>query len=106
MVILQRIGLAAIVALSLVAGTMVTPAAVSACSQYVSGYYRSNGTYVSGYSRTCADSTVTNNYSYPGNYNPNTGRVTSGYSGYSSSWPSYSSPSSCYYSSWYGRYIC
>jgi hypothetical protein len=103
MVILQRIVLATIVALGLVVGTMATPSAVSACSQYVSGYYRSDGRYVSGYYRTCANSTVTDNYSYPGNYNPYTGRTTSGSS---FSWPSYSSPSSCSYSYFNTRYGC
>ena len=37
----------------------------------VRGYYRSNGTYVQPYVRTSPNSTVTDNYSYPGNYNPN-----------------------------------
>lgn len=45
---------------------------------YVNGYYRSNGTYVKGYYRTEADGNPYNNYSYPGNYNPNTGKVTGG----------------------------
>jgi Putative peptidoglycan binding domain len=45
---------------------------------YVNGYYRSNGTYVNGYYRTTADGNPYNNYSTPGNYNPNTGTVTGG----------------------------
>lgn len=45
---------------------------------YVNGYYRSNGTYVNGYERTAPDSSPYNNYGYPGNYNPNTGSITSG----------------------------
>lgn len=45
---------------------------------HVSGYYRSNGTYVHGYERTAPDSNPYNNYSYPGNYNPNTGTITKG----------------------------
>jgi len=73
---------------------------------YVSGYYRSNGTYVSGYYRTEADGNPYNNYSYPGNYNPNTGSITGGSpatylnnyynnssDGHISSSPSYSYPS-------------
>lgn len=44
----------------------------------VSGYYRSNGTYVQGYERTAPDSSPYNNYGYPGNYNPNTGTITGG----------------------------
>lgn len=46
--------------------------------QYVNGYYRSDGTYVQGHWRTTPDSSPYNNYSYPGNYNPNTGRISSG----------------------------
>lgn len=45
---------------------------------HVNGYYRSNGTYVQGYERTAPDSSPYNNYSYPGNYNPNTGEITGG----------------------------
>ena len=54
--------------------------AEAACygSTYVDGYYRSNGTYVDGHFRTCPDSSPYNNYSFPGNYNPNTGRITGG----------------------------
>lgn len=39
---------------------------------HVRGYYRSNGTYVQPHERTAPNSTITDNYSYPGNYNPNT----------------------------------
>jgi hypothetical protein len=45
---------------------------------HVNGYYRSNGTYVNSYERTAPDSSPYNNYSYPGNYNPNTGSITGG----------------------------
>jgi len=38
----------------------------------VRGYYRKNGTYVQPHMRTAPNSTVTDNYSYRGNYNPNT----------------------------------
>jgi hypothetical protein len=48
---------------------------------HVNGYYRKNGTYVAPYTRTSPNSTKTDNYSYPGNYNPNTGKITPG--GYS-----------------------
>jgi len=37
----------------------------------VKGYYKSNGTYVQPHQRTAPNSTITDNYSYPGNYNPN-----------------------------------
>ena len=82
--------------------------ASAACygSTYVSGYIKSNGSYVSGHYRTCPDSSPYNNYSFPGNYNPNTGRITGGsrssyidnYYGYSSYSPrAYTSSSSSLY---------
>ena len=87
--------------------------ASAACygSTYVSGYLKSNGTYVSGYYRTCRDSRPYNNYSFPGNYNPNSGRITGGsrnsyidnYYGYSSYSPrAYTSSSSSLYGSIFG----
>lgn len=59
---------------------------------YVKGYFRKDGTYVAPHYRTSPDSTVTNNYSYPGNYNPNTGKITGG-STYNYTLPSTSSTS-------------
>jgi hypothetical protein len=44
----------------------------------VRGYYRKDGTYVQPYYRTNPDRTPYNNYSFPGNYNPNKGRITPG----------------------------
>ena len=44
----------------------------------VDGYVRRDGTYVSPYQRTNPDRSPYNNYDYPGNFNPNTGRVTPG----------------------------
>lgn len=89
----------------LLASTFFLGAINIASAGYVNGYYRSNGTYVNGYYRTSPDGNPYNNYSYPGNYNPNTGSITSGNpqtylnnyygnssSGYYSS-PSYSYPS-------------
>src|SRR3982751_405099 len=67
-----------------------------ACDSYVSGYTRSNGTYVNGYYRTCANSTVRDNYSYSGNYNSYTGNYGSNHY--------YNSPSSEYYSPSYSSY--
>jgi len=45
---------------------------------HVRGYYRKNGTYVQGYWRSSPDSDPTNNFSYPGNVNPYTGKVATG----------------------------
>lgn len=51
---------------------------VSFAQVHVRGYYRKDGTYVRPHVRTRPNHTVTDNYSYPGNYNPNTGRITGG----------------------------
>ncbi len=48
-------------------------------AERVSGYYRSNGTYVNGYNRSDANGTVQDNYSYKGNYNSYTGKTGSNY---------------------------
>jgi len=45
---------------------------------WVQGYYRSDGSYVSPHYRSNPDGNPYNNYSFPGNYNPNTGRITPG----------------------------
>lgn len=44
----------------------------------VKGYYKKNGTYVAPYIRSSPNSTKTDNYSYPGNVNPYTGKVAPG----------------------------
>jgi len=51
---------------------------ISSAQTWVNGYYKSNGTYVTGHYRTNPDGNPYNNYSYPGNYNPNTGKVSTG----------------------------
>ena len=58
-------------------------------AEWVSGYYRKNGTYVSGYYSLDSNNTVRDNYSYKGNINPYTGSTGSNYYR--------SSPSSEYY---------
>ena len=65
-------------------------------STYVSGYTKSNGTYVQGHYRTAPDATITNNWSTVGNVNPYTGKP--GTVSYSSSYSTYSSPSYSNYS--------
>ena len=80
------------------------PLEVDAGRVSVRGYYRKDGTYVSPHYRTAPDGNPYNNYSFPGNFNPNTGRITPGnpqtylnryYNRLSSSYsiPSYSTPS-------------
>ena len=61
----------------------------SSIAEYVSGYTKSNGTYVQPYYRSDRNSTVTDNYSYYGNTNPYT--ESTGTNKY------YDSPSSDYY---------
>jgi hypothetical protein len=45
---------------------------------YVEGYYRKNGTYVQPHYRSSPDNSPYNNYSYPGNINPYTGKEATG----------------------------
>lgn len=45
---------------------------------YVRGYYRSNGTYVHPHYRSSPDGNPYNNWSYPGNINPYTGKIATG----------------------------
>ena len=44
----------------------------------VNGYYRKDGTYVRPHYRSSPDGNPYNNYSYPGNVNPYTGKVATG----------------------------
>jgi hypothetical protein len=84
--------------LALVAAILASCAAAQA--EWVRGHFRSNGTYVSPYYRTRANSTVDDNLSYRG-YAPrySTSYFTySGY-GYTPRCSSYSSPASIYGSS-------
>ena len=66
---------------------------------WVRGYYRHNGTYVRPHYRTNPDGNPYNNYSFPGNYNPNKGAITPGNPGryldryYNRSYPRLNSPS-------------
>ncbi len=65
-------------ALFIVSASILLIPSFSVHAGYVHGYTRSNGTYVQGYYRTTADGNPYNNYSFPGNYNPNTGKITGG----------------------------
>lgn len=42
--------------------------------EYVRGYHRKDGTYVQPHYRSDSDGSPYNNYSYPGNVNPHTGK--------------------------------
>ncbi|MFQ5753422.1 MAG: SPOR domain-containing protein [bacterium] len=72
----------------------------------VRGYYRKDGTYVRPHTRSSPDGNPYNNYSFPGNYNPNTGKISTGnpetylknyYNRNNSSYPSYSTGSTTSY---------
>jgi hypothetical protein len=52
--------------------------AAHAKSVRVRGYLKTNGTYVMPHYRTSPDRNPVNNYGMPGNFNPNTGRVSGG----------------------------
>jgi len=45
---------------------------------FVNGYYRGDGTYVQPYVRSDPDGNPYNNWSFPGNLNPYTGRIAPG----------------------------
>jgi hypothetical protein len=45
---------------------------------WVRGYFRKDGTYVRPHFRTAPDGIPYNSFSFPGNYNPNTGKITPG----------------------------
>lgn len=47
-------------------------------AESVRGYTRRDGTYVAPHQRTGPDRNPYNNYNFPGNYNPNSGRTTPG----------------------------
>ncbi len=62
--------------------------------QSVNGYYRKDGTYVQPYTRSSPNNTVTDNYSYTGNTNPNTGAVGTNNYSHDATSPYYSGPDS------------
>jgi hypothetical protein len=63
----------------LVAFVALVMIAVPATAQvHVRGYVKKDGTYVAPYERTRPNNTTADNYDTPGNYNPNTGRITPG----------------------------
>jgi hypothetical protein len=51
------------------------PSISFAGQRWVRPHLRRDGGYVSGHVRTTPNRFRTDNYSYPGNYNPNTGRI-------------------------------
>ena len=57
---------------------ILTSFSLSAQDVYVKGYNRKDGTYVQPHYRSAPDGNPYNNYSYPGNYNPYTGKVAGG----------------------------
>jgi hypothetical protein len=64
--------------LLITAALVVSLLAGSALAASVPGYTRKDGTYVPPHQRTTPNSNPYDNYGFPGNYNPNTGRTTPG----------------------------
>lgn len=69
----------------------------SADAGAVRGYTRRDGTTVAPHFRSNPDSTPFNNYNFPGNYNPNSGRITPGnpdtyLDRYYTPWPTFPAP--------------
>jgi len=62
----------------ILAGLFLALASSSASAVDVDGYFTKDGTFVAPHRRTPPDNTRRNNFDYPGNYNPNSGRVTPG----------------------------
>ena len=74
-------------ALAMMVGSFALPPAeqpfsivqqTEARSVYVKGYTKKNGTYVQPHYRSAPDGNPYNNYSFPGNVNPHTGKVAPG----------------------------
>jgi hypothetical protein len=63
---------------ALVVALFVTLTVSAAAQTYVEPYYRKDGTYVQGHWRSSPDNNPRNNYSYPGNTNPYTGKTATG----------------------------
>jgi hypothetical protein len=64
--------------LTLITLALLVSFADLASAASVRGYTRRDGTYVQPHERSAPNSTIRDNYTYPGNYNPNTGRITGG----------------------------
>src|SRR5207344_1960138 len=72
--------------LAIVVVCLVSASAVHA-DVWVNGYTKRNGTVVAPYVRSNPDRIRENNYSYPGNTNPYTGRVAPNTGGYGTTVP-------------------
>ena len=64
--------------LALVTALLVTLSMSASAQTHVEGYTRKDGTYVQPHWRSDPDKSPYNNYSYPGNTNPYTGKVATG----------------------------
>lgn len=59
-------------------GLMLLVPSISFAAVHVSGYFKKNGTYVAPHYRSNPDGNPYNNYSFPGNTNPYTGKTATG----------------------------
>jgi len=66
------------VATSLLVASLIMGSTYAHADVYVRGYYRSDGTYVQPHYRSSPDGNPYNNYSFPGNLNPYTGKIAPG----------------------------
>jgi hypothetical protein len=70
--------------LLLIAVFLFTIPSIAVSTERVKGYWRDfdgdgvKDTYIDSYERTSPNKTKTDNYNYPGNYNPNTGKTSTG----------------------------
>ena len=62
----------------LVGALSLTIASPALADTFVHGYFRQDGTYVQPYWRSDPDGIPYNNFSYPGNLNPYTGKIAPG----------------------------
>lgn len=97
--------IASVFLIGLLLCTSIFVFALNADAVSVKGYYRSNGTYVAPYQRSAPDSNPYNNYSFPGNTNPYTGKTAGGSStSYLNNYYKNSSPSNIYSGGYSGIY--
>lgn len=61
-----------------VIGALCLLPTLAIADENVRGYTRKDGTYVEPYRRTTPDHSPYNNYNFPGNFNPNTGKESPG----------------------------
>jgi hypothetical protein len=77
----------ATILIAAIVGISLAGASAAKADVWVNGYTKRNGTVVAPYVRSNPDRIQENNYSYPGNSNPYTGRVAPNTGGYGTTVP-------------------